>query len=453
MEKNVHNKRRFRFRTKIMLHEVQKCKKEKEKKNAITSSSIISNDSKNDGVNTIILKRKRRRGKKKKQKNGNSKSDKPKFNSQKHRNIQTNEKNSFGLNKQLVDTSTNIIISLANDKLNSSILRPQVKIIKKKMDKKPKSHNTNILENNNVVCTDKCQIKECLEFLLNCHDHQKKTYKDKKSKQKKKNKRNSKMVVQEKTEVSNEVIRHKYSKINEYLEKNAFESHSKEIYYDDHYSNCGMQTPRGNEKNPLLLKKLFKNKKKKKKKVFKDVTQKEIIPPKKDTIERQQSITTSEKKFPDNDITTDCKNYDRYIFKKYFEFLSAHTVNDKDATMITPYSSSKTLIASDDDPFLSNKSLKKKEKRKASKVMTSEIMIPKKSKKSKRQATLVNEYSGKDAPLIASMDKKTYNSDGYVYEGSGKNYKFFCAQGDNMARADINIDPGGDQRRNRATEE
>lgn len=59
------------------------------------------------------------------------------------------------------------------------------------------------------------------------------------------------------------------------------------------------------------------------------MTQKEIIPPKKDTIERQQSITTSEKKFPDNDITTDCKNYDRYIFKKYFEFLSAHTVNDK----------------------------------------------------------------------------------------------------------------------------
>lgn len=59
------------------------------------------------------------------------------------------------------------------------------------------------------------------------------------------------------------------------------------------------------------------------------MTQEKIISPKKDVVKSQQSITTSEINFQDNNITTDCENYDRDIFKKYFEFLSAHTVNDK----------------------------------------------------------------------------------------------------------------------------
>lgn len=74
--------------------------------------------------------------------------------------------------------------------------------------------------------------------------------------------------------------------------------------------------------------------------------------------------------------------------------------------------------------------------------MTSEIMMLKKLNKSKRQATLVNDYLDDDVSQILSMDKKMYNSENYVCEDNGKNFKFAYDRDDNKTRAEIDNDKG-----------
>jgi len=44
------------------------------------------------------------------------------------------------------------------------------------------------------------------------------------------------MAVQEKTKLANEVTKHEHSKINEYLEKDAFKSHPEEMFYGTIYN-------------------------------------------------------------------------------------------------------------------------------------------------------------------------------------------------------------------------
>ncbi|XP_025203641.1 zinc finger protein 28-like [Melanaphis sacchari] len=111
--------------------------------------------------------------------------------------------------------------------------------------------------------------------------------------------------------------------------------------------NKRFKCPLACHKHKKKTRKAFKGKKCKKKNIMKKkLYSKNVIQEKissnKAKIEQQKSVTTS-KKYLENDTVKDCEDSDCDIFKKYFEFLSAHSIDDKDVNAFKTTCFSKKL--------------------------------------------------------------------------------------------------------------